>query len=94
MKKENKPNTTNRSKAMLWWMGLNIFDKISFAKTIREGAKPEHLTGREIEQIWRKETQVTYHNFWDSFDIRLYKKIVEVKRKKEDLKAHLKFFVI
>lgn len=35
-----------------------------------------------------------YHNFWDSFDIRLYKKIVEVKRKKEDLKAHLKFFVI
>lgn len=36
----------------------------------------------------------TYHEFWDNFDVELYRKVVKIKQIKKDLENHLKVFVI
>ncbi len=36
----------------------------------------------------------TYHSYWDNFDSDLYIRIVEQRKRKEDLINHLKTFVI
>lgn len=48
---------TGREKAMAWWDMLGTAVKVVY--TTRNGFKgrlPDSLTDREIEEIWRKET--------------------------------------
>jgi len=35
-----------------------------------------------------------YHDFWDSFNVELYKKILKQREVKQDLINHKKFFVL
>lgn len=52
---------SDREKAIEWWNSISVFEKgllihDTFNPPLNQRT-PEEVTGREIEQIWRKETQ-------------------------------------
>ena len=55
------PEKSDREKAIEWWNSIPVFEKgllihDTFNPPLNQRI-PEEVTGREIEQIWRKETQ-------------------------------------
>ena len=55
------PEKSDREKAIEWWNSIPVFEKgllihDTFNPPLNQRT-PEEVTGREIEQIWRKETQ-------------------------------------
>lgn len=45
---------TTRQQAMMWWYGLTTLGKSTVMKVSHSSErKPETLTGREIEEIWK-----------------------------------------
>lgn len=60
--KTNETSTT-RQQAMAWWNHIEYKNLIASKYTdITLGRTHENLTGREIEEIWKKETQYNVEN--------------------------------
>lgn len=51
------------------------------------------IKGAKLLNTMKTEPKL-YHKFWTTFNVELYKKVLKAKRKQNDLKEHLKVFVI
>jgi hypothetical protein len=62
---ENKTYKSDRERSLEWWRGLKLTYAIEIVKKYLPDRIPSSLTGREIEKIWKEETQAIQKNTLD-----------------------------